>query len=189
MSKRGPSSKRKMKKESNITIVDKRDSAGERADVLDRVRKIGLIMDPSVPTTPEQIRKLTEEAAELHLIEPLVVLDRDPPVDTFGPTKEFLEAFLDVRKQMLENGMEKEMPDDVTYLALLKTVDTILGMVKDYDDEAVRLAERMNYSTIMGMYMGQPVVCEKIGMDGWDFFPSIYRKKAMERRAKEGSGE
>ena len=197
MSKRGPGNKRRRSPEPKlppkITGPDERPPAkggrllpDETVDAdLDRARKIGMIMDPATTITPEEIRRITDEMIQLGLIEPVVMLEGPLAGERYGPTKDFLETFLDVRKQYLDKAKTEEEKGSATSFALSDTVKYILENTEPTVDKGVMLARHMNYFFVMAMYMSMPGMHERFGIGAWDFFPPILKKKAMERRAKE----
>jgi hypothetical protein len=188
LSKRKGSDRNGGKGKPKITIVDKRRSTVPSKETVDRAREIGMILDPAVETTPEQMRVLTEQAVQFNLLEPIVVLDKKYQFESYGPTSDFVEAFMDIRRQMLERAKGPEEQGDATYGALARTVSAILDIVKPENDEGQALADKMNFTFLMGMHMSQPHVCGKLGIDGLDFLPGVIRDKMKKRMTGQGTG-
>jgi hypothetical protein len=157
------------------------DIPGDAIDdgIVARARKIGMIMDPATKTTPEEIDRVSKEMMELHLIEPVMLLTGPMAGQTYGPTKKFLEAFLDVRRQYMERSKTEKDRESATSYALSDTVRQILEETQPTMDRAVRLAKQMNYFFVMAMYMSMPGMHEKLGIEAWDFFPPVFKDKAM----------
>lgn len=92
-------------------------------------------MDPMTETTPEDIGRTTEEMVKLHLLEPVVVLSGEVPREGHGPTKEFLDMFLGVRKEMRDahnKGEELGLTDDeIAFYDALETNDSAVKVLGD----------------------------------------------------------
>jgi len=152
-------------------------------ELIERARDLGMVMDPATQTTPEEIGRLTGEMVELDLLEPVVLLKGAIPGNTYGPTKEFLEAFLAVRRQYFGQARTAREREDATAFALSDTVRQILEIARPEKDRAVMLARHMNYYFVMAIYISQPGVRDRLGIDALDFFPEVLRTKQSARRA------
>jgi hypothetical protein len=71
------------------------------------------------------------------------------------------------------------------YLALSDTVRHILDEAQPAVDRAVMLAKHLNCYFTMAVYMAQGGTAERLGIDGRDLFPPIYKEKAMARSERE----
>lgn len=152
--------------ERKIRILDAGEKPPLSGEVLERARSIGMLMDPSKPTTPMEIDVLTSEMVKHHLLEKVVVVEGNHTMETFGPTKEFLDMFLPFRKQLIDAGEGSEAVP-TTCVALGKVLNACLEEIRPDSDEATRLADQMNYYFLMAMYMAQPQVAGKLGIDPW----------------------
>ena len=180
MSRRSGGRQRKEKAERKMRILDAGQKPPLSGKVLERARSIGMLMDPSKPTTPMEIDVLTSEMVKYRLLEKVVVVERNRSMEIFGPTKEFLDMFLPFRKQLMEAGEGSEAIP-TTCVALGKVLNACLEEIKPEADEATRLADSMNYYFLMAMYMAQPQIAGRLGIDPWEFFPTIFKEKAMSR--------
>ncbi len=186
MSKRRPGYKEKRKAKPGTPPARREYPSTGDADV-DRAIKMGIIMDPSTVTTPEEIGRVSEEMVALHILEPVVRLVGPAAGKGYGPTKEFMDAFLDVRKHYLEAAKGEEEKASATTFALSDTVRQILELTQPNVDRAVMIMKHMEYYYAMAVYMSMSDLPAKIGFDPLELYPAPIRKKQMERRERERS--
>jgi hypothetical protein len=184
MSRKRPGYKRKQSKPAAPPTV--REPDGTREEDFDRALKMGMIMDPRTVTPPEEIERVTNEMVALDLLEPVMLLNGPAPGESYGPTKEFMDAFLAVRKQYLAKAKGEEEKAAATTFALSDTVRHILELTQPNVDRAVMIVKHMDYYYMMAVYMSMSDLPLKNGFDPLELYPAPIRKRQMERRAKEG---
>lgn len=152
---------------------------GEEDKLFERARKIGMIMDPRTPTTPEDVARVTDEMLTLHLIEPVTVLDGSGAKETYTPTKEFVEAFQAVRETLIETEGRDKTPDHILRAAMMSTLGRILSIVEPTMDEAAMFARSTDYFFMMAFYMVKSGTHRILEIKPEDFFTGKMKKKAM----------
>jgi hypothetical protein len=186
MSRKRPGYKRKQAKKP-VALPTVREPDGTREEDFERALKIGMIMDPRTVTPPQEIERVTNEMVALHLLEPVMLLNGPAPGESYGPTKEFLDAFLAVRKQYVEAAGSEEEKASATTFALSDTVRHILELTQPNVDRAVMIVKHMDYYYMMAVYMSMSDLPLKNGFDALELYPAPIRKRQMERRERERS--
>ncbi len=146
--------------------------------------KMGMIMDPSTVTTPEEMGRIAVEMVALRMLEPALALDGPVRGETYAPTKDFLDAFIAMRKRGLEDAKTDDEKDSATYFALAGTVRQILEMTQPCEDRAVMIMRQMNYYYAMAIYMMMAGLPRKLGFDELEMFPAPMKSRMMERMAR-----
>jgi hypothetical protein len=135
---------------------------------------------PPFPSTLSEFRELAAGLAKLGLLVKRSDLTETGPVEIYGPSSEFLEAFNGHCRDTVEQFSRKGAPEMAWFGAIMATVHFWQKSSRDADEIGRILALGTKYALVMAVYMHRAGIHKQLGIAGVCLFPGSFHGRVKE---------